>query len=377
MLVSELGESKKDISPAGQKANTNSPRAPNPPRPHPHAGSSLQASGVSHPSVFSDSLLGASSPLSLFHLDLPHQNSKRGNDSTSQSPHRFTTLNDRQTSASYLRGSGKRKPRIWKLSWLMPPCLNSCGEHVYLRLWEHAQAETWKTCSVGRRRTLGRSISPGYSGLVFRRQLLRVSEKFLGTAFLSLISFWAKEDFPPRSDERGAAGRSRKKGRTLDPCTRLLILNGLLVWRCLISKHRFDEVGFAALWAGCQAKNLDNGPIIEKVAFLQAQNVQVTDLREVRAGMITILGPLGKLFSFLCIWTLIPVASPSLVHGIPIWELQDPHKSSDEKPVSEPGCGKMHPQGLCRGLCDPQRKCSLSEGMRVGVYLHFTAQCSS
>lgn len=77
-----------------------------------------------------------------------------------------------------------------------------------------------------------------------------------------------------RLDERHAAERRRKKHRTLDPCAKFLILNGLPVRGCLISKQRLGEVDFTALWAGCQAKSLDNSPINEKL-FFQAQNVQI------------------------------------------------------------------------------------------------------
>lgn len=166
----------------------------------------------------------------------------------------------------------------------MLACLNSCAAWHrrltarYLRPWVHSQARTWKACSVGRKKTtasMPRLHRSGYSGLIFRRWLLRVSWDVLSTTdFLFLIYFLAKRDSAPRLDERDAAKR-RKTHRTLAPWAKFLILNGLPVRCFLISKHRLGEADFTVLKAGCQAKSLDSCPINEKLFCFQAQNVQI------------------------------------------------------------------------------------------------------
>lgn len=65
--------------------------------------------------------------------------------------------------------------------------------------------------------------------------------------------------------ERCGWEKTGKRKETLSLFTHFLTLSGFPVGCCLISKRRSGAVDFTALWAGCQAKSLDNCPINERL----------------------------------------------------------------------------------------------------------------
>lgn len=111
----------------------------------------------------------------------------------------------------------------------------------------------------------------------------------------------AEENSSPRSHERGAAERKRNKCRTLDPWAELLSLNGLPV-----NVASFQSIGLVRLilqlrgqddklkaWATAQSMKS-----VVFFFFLQAQNVQITVIREDQARMIQCEVPFERDFNF-------------------------------------------------------------------------------